>query len=449
MVATWQFASTFYFRLDAGMTQYCGPQHSTTTLSYLPSNAQSTAAQLTSAQLNSSVPLYLFALLHGERANIYHQDFLGLLRKVVPELVTYPKVHMKLSVQDLLKKIGDMQREFQSRIIAVEQYVNQHKTSSTANDSPVDNVFSDTRDFDHDSFSRFTENPVDRAALMNKITDMRVDFQRRITKIEQYLKISTSSNVEKTSNVVQDCMDVDKNPSCGYDNHDNHVKLGYTESMCVDRDVKVCHNQNVDNHSMDFDHDPKTSFEYDVDTKNVDNHCLDVGHDPKALKEPDVAGNNFFHKEDQQFSLKNLDVQQEALEKPNVAGNKFFHEEDQQFSSKNLDALEEPNVAGKKLTDEEDQQFSTKKLDAQLEMEEHFEVESLCSLIDFDFPKVGQISNLKSVYWLTKARVPRGYEGSTRDVCFYTESTLKRSTNESQTDCHAGNPCELNCDPTA
>ncbi|GKA60852.1 reverse transcriptase domain-containing protein [Tanacetum coccineum] len=37
---------------------------------------------------------------------------------------------------------------------------------------------------------------------------------------------------------------------------------------------------------------------------------------------------------------------------------------------------------------------------------------------------------------------------STRDVGFYTESTLKRSTIESQTDCHVGNPCELNCDPT-
>ncbi|GKD39134.1 hypothetical protein Tco_1259341 [Tanacetum coccineum] len=119
-----------------------------------------------------------------------------------------------LSVQDLVKKIGDMQREFQSRITAVEQYVNQHKTSSTSNDSPVDNVFSDTSDFDHDSFSRFTENLVNRAALMNKITDMRADFQRRITAIEQYLKISTSSNVE--------------NPSCGSDNHDNHVKLGDT-----------------------------------------------------------------------------------------------------------------------------------------------------------------------------------------------------------------------------
>ncbi|GJX04364.1 hypothetical protein Tco_0190280, partial [Tanacetum coccineum] len=255
----------------------------------------------------------------------------------------------QLSVEDLLKKIGDMQREFQSRITAVEQYVNQHKTSSTANDSPVDNMFSDTRDFDHDSFSRFTENPVDRAALMNKITDMRVDFQRRITKIEQYLKISTSSNVEKTSNVVQDCMDVDKNPSC---ESDNHVK--------------------------------------DSSNKLI-NH--------EALEEPNVANNNFFHEEDQQFSSKNLDVQQEALEEPNVAGNKFFREEDQQFSSKNLDvqqeALEEPNVAGnkltgKKLTDEEDQQFSAKKLDAQLEMEEHFAVESLCSLIDFDFFKRGK-----------------------------------------------------------
>ncbi|GJV75946.1 phospholipase-like protein, partial [Tanacetum coccineum] len=160
-----------------------------------------------------------------------------------------------LSVQDLVKKIGDMQREFQSRITAVEQYVNQHKTSSTANDSPVDNVFSDTRDFDHDSFSRFTENPDDRAALINKITDMRVDFQRRITAIEQYLKISTSSNVEKTS---------------------------------VESDVD---NQNVDNHSMDFDHDPKpscgsdnhvkTSVESYVDNQNVDNHSMDFDHDPK------------------------------------------------------------------------------------------------------------------------------------------------------------------------
>nr|GFC95488.1 hypothetical protein [Tanacetum cinerariifolium] len=46
------------------------------------------------------------------------------------------------------------------------------QTLSTPNDSPVDNVFSDTMDFDHDFFSRFIENPDDRAALINKITDI-------------------------------------------------------------------------------------------------------------------------------------------------------------------------------------------------------------------------------------------------------------------------------------
>nr|GEZ12668.1 phospholipase-like protein [Tanacetum cinerariifolium] len=93
-------------------------------------------------------------------------------------------------------------------------------TSSTSNDSPVDNVSSDTRDFDHDVYRKSS----DQAALMNKIMDMRVDFHRRIIEIEQYLKISTSSNAEK--------------PSYGSDNHDNHVKLRDTESICVDRDVK-------------------------------------------------------------------------------------------------------------------------------------------------------------------------------------------------------------------
>ncbi|GKC84821.1 hypothetical protein Tco_1140538, partial [Tanacetum coccineum] len=113
-------------------------------------------------------------------------------------------------------------------------------TSSIGYDSPLNNVFSDTMKFDHDSFSSFTENPDNRAALMNKIIDMEVEFQRRITAIEQYLKIPTSSNVEKTSNVVEECIDVDLNPSCGYDNHDNHVELRDKESMYVDRDVKVC-----------------------------------------------------------------------------------------------------------------------------------------------------------------------------------------------------------------
>nr|GEV95379.1 phospholipase-like protein [Tanacetum cinerariifolium] len=146
-----------------------------------------------------------------------------------------------LSVQDLVKKIGDMQWEFKSRITTVEQYVSQHKTSSTAND-PMIMVLAILGTL----IMMFTENPNDRAALINKITDMRVDFQRRITAIEQYLKISTSSNVEKTS-------------------VESHVD-----------------NQNVDNPSMDFD------------------------HDPKALEEPNMTVNNFFQKEDQQFSLKNF-----------------------------------------------------------------------------------------------------------------------------------------------
>ncbi|GJW02132.1 phospholipase-like protein [Tanacetum coccineum] len=244
-------------------------------------------------------------------------------------------------------------------------------TSSTANDSPVDNVFSDTRDFDHDSFSRFTENPDDRAALINKITDMWVDFQRRITAIEQYLKISTSSNVEKTSNVVQDCMDVDKNPSCGSDNH------------------------------------VKTSVESDVDNLNVDNHSMDFHHDPKVLEKQNISGKNLFDEFEQQVSSNNEFIN-EALEEPNVAVNNLFQEEDQQFSSKNLDvqqeALEEPNV---------DQQFSAKKLDAQLEMEELFTVETLYSMIDFDIPKEAihdhldtlSMKNADSVQWSNDAKV--------------------------------------------
>ncbi|GJR99660.1 hypothetical protein Tco_0316169 [Tanacetum coccineum] len=184
-----------------------------------------------------------------------------------------------LSVLDLVKKIGDMQQEFQIRITALEQYVNQHKTSSTANDGPVNNVFTDTRDFDHDSFSSFTDNPDNRVALLNKITYIRVDFQKRITAIEQYLKISTSSNVQK--------------PSCGSDNHDNHVKLRDKESMHVDRDVK-------------------TSFESDVDPKNVDNRSMDVDHDPKVVEQQNFLRNNLFDEFEHHVSSNNL-INDEAI----------------------------------------------------------------------------------------------------------------------------------------
>ncbi|GJW01662.1 phospholipase-like protein [Tanacetum coccineum] len=50
MVATWHFASTFHFWVDAGMAHDYGPLYSTTTLSYLPPNAQPTDAQPTTAQ---------------------------------------------------------------------------------------------------------------------------------------------------------------------------------------------------------------------------------------------------------------------------------------------------------------------------------------------------------------------------------------------------------------
>ncbi|GJZ71000.1 hypothetical protein Tco_0634851 [Tanacetum coccineum] len=50
MVATWHFASTFHFWVDAGMAHDYGPLYSTTTLSYLSPNAQPTDAQPTTAQ---------------------------------------------------------------------------------------------------------------------------------------------------------------------------------------------------------------------------------------------------------------------------------------------------------------------------------------------------------------------------------------------------------------
>ncbi|GKA98132.1 ribonuclease H-like domain-containing protein, partial [Tanacetum coccineum] len=146
-----------------------------------------------------------------------------------------------------------------------------------------------------------------------------------------------------------------------------------------------------------------------------------------ALEEPNVAGYNFFHEEDHQFSSNNLDVQLEALEEPNVAGNKLTDEEDQQLSLKNLDvqqeALEEPNVAGNKLTNEEDQQFSSKNLDVQqefsakkLEIEELFAVESLCSLIDFDFPKEQMHNQLPIEPMMPEATVQGRNNGETAQL---------------------------------
>nr|GEV96243.1 hypothetical protein [Tanacetum cinerariifolium] len=114
---------------------------------------------------------------------------------------------------------------------------------------------------------------------------------------------------------------------------------------------------------------------------------MNVDHDPKVLEQQNISEKNLFDEFKQQASSNNF-INHEALEEPIVADNNLFQEEDQQFSSKNLHVQqEETNVGGNNFFQEEDQQFSAKKLDAQLEMEERFAVDTLCSLIDFDFPK--------------------------------------------------------------
>ncbi|GJW35445.1 hypothetical protein Tco_0058365 [Tanacetum coccineum] len=198
--------------------------------------------------------------LKDARYNLFRSGV--FVREVCREVHVRTDVHHDvdegLSVVELVKKITDMQRDFQSRIILVEQYVKHHK-----------------------SFSRFTENPDNQAALMNKITDMEVEFHRRITSIEQYLKIPTSSNVEKSY-------------SCGYDNPDNHVELGDKESMYVDRDVKVVEQQNVAGKNL------IDEFEQQVASKNLIND--------EALEEPHVAGKNFIDEEDQQAIHNQLEI---------------------------------------------------------------------------------------------------------------------------------------------
>nr|GEW32621.1 phospholipase-like protein [Tanacetum cinerariifolium] len=90
-------------------------------------------------------------------------------------------------------------------------------------------------------FGSLTENPHNHVSLMMKITDIEVEFQIRITSIEDFLKIHRSPNLEK--------------PSCGSD-----VKAGNKESMCVDSSVKVVEQNEFDrnvadkNLIHDFDH---------------------------------------------------------------------------------------------------------------------------------------------------------------------------------------------------
>ncbi|GKE82848.1 hypothetical protein Tco_1552848 [Tanacetum coccineum] len=65
------------------------------------------------------------AKVHREvdvRTNVHHDVDEGL-----SVLDVHHDVEEGLSVPELLKKISDMQRDFQSRITAVEQFVNHHK----------------------------------------------------------------------------------------------------------------------------------------------------------------------------------------------------------------------------------------------------------------------------------------------------------------------------------
>ncbi|GKB31964.1 hypothetical protein Tco_0871365 [Tanacetum coccineum] len=169
-----------------------------------------------------------------------------------------------LSESELVKKIADMQQDFQSRITALEQYV---------------------------------KHPM-------KITDMELEFQRHITEIEQYLKIPTSGYVEMTS--------------CG---SNNHLKHGVNEDMDVDCDLKTsCGSDvnatNVYNQSMDVDHFTK---QQDVARKNLfdeeEQHVASNNFsNDEALEQQHVAGTNLIYEEEQQVASKNLEVPLEGEE---------------------------------------------------------------------------------------------------------------------------------------
>ncbi|GJR63815.1 ulp1 protease family, C-terminal catalytic domain-containing protein [Tanacetum coccineum] len=220
------------------------------------------------------------AKVHREvdvRTNVHHDVDEGLS---VPDV--HHDVEEGLSVPELLKKISDMQRNFQSTV--VEQF----------------------------DFSSLTKNPHNRVALMKKITDMEVEFQRRITSIEDFLKIPRSPNLEKnsnvaaecmsvdknTSNVDAECMSIDKNPSCGSD-----VKVGNKESMWVDSFVKVVEQNEFDQNVADKNliHD----FDQTVEWKMND----------EVLEEPQLSGPNFIVEDHQQVSSKNCEVPLAGAEK--------------------------------------------------------------------------------------------------------------------------------------
>ncbi|GJW01082.1 hypothetical protein Tco_1556333 [Tanacetum coccineum] len=61
----------------------------------------------------------------------------------------------------------------------------------------------------------------------------------------------------------------------------------------------------------------------------------------------------------------------------------------------------------------------------------------------------GQISNLKSFYWLTKARVPRWMKKTHKNDGNCTGYTHRSNIKCHIMDCHTSNPCEIESHPTA
>ncbi|GJS22002.1 phospholipase-like protein [Tanacetum coccineum] len=184
-----------------------------------------------------------------------------------------------LSVQDLTKKIFHMHRDFQSRITAIEQAVNQHKTSKIGSDSDGSNVFSTTMEFDPD-VSCLTENSHNRIALMKKITDIsNVDAECGSdvkARNKESMCVESSPNLENMSNVAAEYMFVDPNESMCVDSFvktscatDLNGNTFHSDSMDVDPDRKVVHQNEFEEKISDKNLMPE--FEQNIEWETLIN----------------------------------------------------------------------------------------------------------------------------------------------------------------------------------
>ncbi|GJT10217.1 hypothetical protein Tco_0857259 [Tanacetum coccineum] len=149
-----------------------------------------------------------------------------------------------LSVPEILKKISDMQRDFQSRITAVEQFVNHHKTS---------NVAAECMSVD--------KNP------------------------------SCGSDV-KTGNKESMCIDSSVKTSCITDINANNV---HNDSMDFDHDLKQSEfDQNMADKNLILDFDQTVKWK--------------ILLNDEVLEEPQLSCSNFIVEEHQQVSSKNCKV---------------------------------------------------------------------------------------------------------------------------------------------